>query len=141
MIQYRLYDELDDTIEIAEGFFDGWPSPPSKEIHRRIMANSYRTIVAVDEEKRLLVGFITIISDGVLSAYIPLLEVVKEYRSKGIGKKLVERAIEETKDLYMIDLSCDDNVVSFYDQFNMFKSNAMFLRNFENQSGKRKGDS
>jgi GNAT superfamily N-acetyltransferase len=37
------------------------------------------------------VGFITAITDGVLTTYLPQLEVLAEYRGQGIGSALVER--------------------------------------------------
>ena len=42
-------------------------------------------IIAIDENTNQVVGFVTAISDGVLSAYIPFLEVLPEYKSIGIG--------------------------------------------------------
>ncbi|CAM2793828.1 GNAT family N-acetyltransferase [Hathewaya histolytica] len=63
------------------------------------------------------------------------MEVITEYKNRGIGKTLVKKAIEETSDFYMIDLSCDDNLTSFYDKFNMFKTNAMIVRNYDKQTG------
>ena len=122
-----------DTVEIADGFFDGWPSPPSKAVHRKILENSYLSIVAIEGNR--IVGFVNIVSDGVLSAYIPLLEVVKDYQGQGIGKRLVEEALAATKDLYMIDVACDDDVVPFYEKFGMMKSNSMIFRNYVKQSG------
>jgi ribosomal protein S18 acetylase RimI-like enzyme len=58
----------------------GWPNPPSDEVFLKLLKDSYRVVLAFDNEK--LIGFISAISDGVLSAYIPLLEVLPEYQSK-----------------------------------------------------------
>lgn len=132
-ITYKHYMPSMDTVEIADGFFDGWPNPPSKAVHRKILENSYLSIVAIEGNR--IVGFVNIVSDGVLSAYIPLLEVVKDYQGQGIGKKLVEEALAATKDLYMIDVACDDDVVPFYEKFGMMKSNSMIFRNYVKQSG------
>lgn len=132
-ITYKHYMPSRDTVEIADGFFDGWPNPPSKAVHRKILENSYLSIVAIEGNR--IVGFVNIVSDGVLSAYIPLLEVVKDYQGQGIGKRLVEEALAATKDLYMIDVACDDDVVPFYEKFGMMKSNSMIFRNYDKQSG------
>ncbi len=129
MIKYELYTNDLSNIEIADGFFEGWHKKPNKIIHRKILENSYKSIVAMN--KNTIIGFINIISDGILSAYIPLLEVIPEYRNRGIGRKLIKKALDEVKDLYMIDLSCDDNLVEFYKKIGMHKSNAMFIRNYE----------
>jgi len=76
MIEYKLYSEIGKDCEIADGFFEHWPDPPDKPVHKRIMENSYKTVVATDSDKKLIVGFLNILSDGVLSAYIPLFEVI-----------------------------------------------------------------
>lgn len=135
MIEYKLYSEVKGEYEIVDGFFEGWVNPPSKAVHKKIMENSYKTVVAVDTEKRHIVGFINIISDGVMAAYIPMLEVISSYRKRGVGKELVKRAMEETKHLYMIDLSCDDNMVAFYEKFGMSRASAMIIRNYDRQCG------
>ncbi len=129
MIEYKFYSKELNNLEIADGFFECWYNKPDKSMHRKILENSYKAIVAIDNN--IIIGFINIISDGVLSAYIPLLEVIPEYRKQGIGSKLTKLAIEELKNLYMIDLSCDDNIVNFYKKFGMTKSNAMTLRNYK----------
>jgi ribosomal protein S18 acetylase RimI-like enzyme len=135
MIEYKLYSEIGKDYEIADGFFEDWPDPPDKTEHKRIMVNSFKTVVATDSDKKLIIGFLNIISDGVLSAYIPLFEIVPEYRGRGIGRRLFEKALEETQDLYMLDLSCDDDMTAFYEKFGMMKGNAMIKRNYDRQSG------
>ena len=49
-----------------------------------------------------MVGFVTAISDGVLSAFIPLLEVLPEWQGPGIGTELVRRILAELEDFYMV---------------------------------------
>ncbi len=73
---------------MLEGFFKGWPNPPSKQTHLKILKNSSKCIIAKDESTKKVVGFITAITDQTLCAYIPLLEVLESYQNKGIGKKL-----------------------------------------------------
>ena len=110
------------------GFFVDWPNPPSPETHRKLLNQSAYVWLAIDQETQRVVGFINAISDQVLSAYIPLLEVLPEYKNQGIGSKLVEKMLESLEHLYMIDLVCDD-------RFNLRKTNAMLKRNYENQRG------
>lgn len=119
---------------LLEGFFVGWPNPPSPETFLKILAGSYKVIIAKDGEK--VVGFINCISDGVLSTYIPLLEVLPEYQKRGIGKVLVERMQRELKDFYMLDLLCDEDLIPFYGKFGMQKAQGVCLRNYDRQSGK-----
>lgn len=125
------------TVDMLEGFFVGWPNPPRPETHLDLMKNSYKIVVALDENVNRIVGFITAISDGVLSAYIPLLEVLPEYQNQGIGGELIKQMLKELGDIYMIDLLCDENLQPYYEKFGMYKSTGMLVRNFHMQSGKK----
>ncbi len=118
-----------------EGFFEGWPSPPTPETHVAIMRGSYRVVLALDEDGDAVVGFITAVSDGVLAAYIPLLEVLPSYRKRGIGRELVTRIQQELGELYMVDLVCDETMESFYTSLGMKPARAMTVRRFDRQCG------
>lgn len=119
--------------DMLVGFFEGWPNPPTPETHLKILQNSDKVVIALDEDR--VIGFITAITDKVLTSYIPLLEVLSEYRNQGVGQELVKRMIEELKDFYMIDLSCDENLEQYYEKFGMKRAVAMFIRNYDKQSG------
>jgi ribosomal protein S18 acetylase RimI-like enzyme len=109
-------------------FFVGWPKPPSPERHLEILRGSSHVVLARDGER--VVGFITAISDGVISAYIPLLEVLPEYQGRGIGAELVRRLLAELRDMYMVDLCCDEDVVAFYERLGLQRWDAgMGVRN------------
>ena|SRR5215813_12240555 len=123
------------TAENLCGFFVGWPNPPSPATHLEILRNSSLVVLAIDSETGDVVGFITAISDGVLSAYIPLLEVLPGYQKQGIGVELTRRMLEKLKGLYMVDLLCDEELQSFYAKFGMKRAQRMFLRNYECQGG------
>ena len=123
------------SADMLQGFFVDWPNPPNPETHLKLLKNSDKVILATDEKTNQVVGFITAISDGVLSAYIPFLEVLPEYKNAGIGKELVERMLKELRDIYMIDLMCDSDLQPYYEQFGMAKSCGMVIRNYEMQSG------
>ena len=118
------------TADDLVGFFDGWPSPPSAEAHLRLLEGSDFVVIARDGER--VVGFATAISDGVLSAYIPLLEVRPSHRGQGIGTQLIERLLARLSDLYMIDIVCDDDLVSFYERLGFVKGVSMMRRNYAN---------
>ncbi|MDG4658192.1 GNAT family N-acetyltransferase [Ectobacillus antri] len=123
------------TADMLTGFFVGWPNPPKPQTHLQLLQNSNKVILAIDEQTNQVVGFITAISDGVLSAYIPLLEVLPAYQQKGIGKELMTRMLKELEHIYMIDLCCDDDLLPYYEEFGMMRSNGMLLRNYHRQSG------
>ncbi len=120
-----------------KGFFVGWPNPPSPAMHLKLLNNSGMRILAIDAKTGNVLGFITAITDGVLSAYIPFLEVLPPYQGCGIGKELVRRMMVKLKKAYMIDLVCDQDLQKFYKKFNMFPAGAMIKRNSPNQSGKK----
>lgn len=122
--------------EMLEGFFIDWPNPPSTETHLNILNNSNKIVIAIDTTTNKAVGFITAISDGVISAYIPLLEVLPAYKNKGIGKELVQRMLQELDDIYMIDLCCNENLIPYYKKFGMMTATGMVKRNYTMQSGK-----
>lgn len=111
-----------------KGFFVGWKNPPSVETHLQILNNSYKKILAIDNETNNVIGFITAISDATLSAYIPLLEVLPAYQGNGIGTELVRKMLAELKGLYMIDLICDKELQSFYKRFEMTPAHGMIIR-------------
>ena len=135
MINYR--NNIDGiTPQMLKGFFVGWTRKPSSEKLLEIIKNSDYIILAFDTDKDKVVGLINAISDGELSAYIPLLEVLPEYQRQGIGKELVNKMLIGLKDYYMIDLCCDERLVKFYRRFGMKKMPAMSVRNFQNQGGK-----
>ncbi len=113
----------------------GWPNPPSPEMHFKILSEAYRIVLARDTENGRVVGFINAISDNVLSAYIPLLEVLPEYRNRGIGRELVKRLLAQLEHFYMIDLTCDPELQPFYEKLGLCRSTGMMIRNFSRQSG------
>lgn len=123
------------SSDMLKGFFVDWPNPPKPDTHLKLLKNSSKVVIAIDDKTNQVIGFITAISDGVLSAYIPLLEVLPTYKNQGIGRELVNRILKELDDIYMIDLCCDDDLVPYYDRFGMMKTNGMILRNYNMQSG------
>ncbi len=99
------------------GFFEGWRRSVSPEEHLELLRGSDH-----------VVGFITGISDGVLSAYIPLPEVLPDYRGQGIGTELVRRLLHKLNGLYMVDVMCDPGIQPFYARLGMLPSTGMMIR-------------
>lgn len=124
------------TPEQLEGFFVGWPNPPDAATHLRLLRGSDAVVLARDEETGNVVGFITAITDKVLAAYIPHLEVLPAWQGQGIGAELVRRMLDHLRDFYMIDLMCDPELQSYYERFGFVRSQGMVFRNYENQSGR-----
>ena len=105
-------------------------------MHLKILEHASEVVLTVDESANKIVGFVTAITDGVMCAYIPLLEVLPEYRGRGIGTELMRRMMQKLDDLYMTDLLCDERMVSFYTRFGMRKATGMMIRRYRFQAGR-----
>ena len=118
MIRYT--DRLDRVgAQDLEGFFVGWPDPPTPETHLELLRRSDHVVLAIDDENDRVVGFITALSDGVVSAFIPLLEVLPEHRRGGIGSELLRRMLEKVQHVYKVDMLCDEGVKPLYARLGM----------------------
>lgn len=100
--------------EMISGFFVGWPAPPTPEKLIETMAGSYRRVWAVRDGR--VVGYVNAISDGVLNAFIPWLEVHPDHQGEGIGTELVRRIIAQLDGMYAIDLCCDPELFPYYER-------------------------
>ncbi len=130
MIEYR--DTADGlTVDQLIGFFVDWTTKPTPAVHLDILHGSSHVIVAVDVEPDRAVGFVTAISDGVLSAYVPLLEVLPECQGKGIGSELMRRILKRLEHLYMVDLLCDAPLQAYYARFGMRPATGVLIRRQE----------
>ena len=134
MIEY-LYDSEKIQPHQLHGYFVGWPNPPSPETHLRLLRNSDRIVLAIDTTTNNVIGFITAITDHVLAAYIPLLEVLPEYQKQKIGKTLGNKMLEQLKEFYAVDLLCDADLQPYYEQLGFRRATGMLLRNYDRQSG------
>ena len=123
------------SVNQLNGFFVGWPNPPALDVHMKLLEESKHVVLAVDEVSKQVVGFITAISDGVLSAYIPFLEVLPPYQGQGVGQELVKKMLDLLKDIYMIDLMCVQELQGYYEKLGLTPAHGMIRRNYDRQSG------
>ncbi|MEU6548686.1 GNAT family N-acetyltransferase [Streptomyces sp. NPDC046915] len=116
----RYTDDIADADEsMLCGFFAGWPKPPSPAQHLAVLRGSFRAVLAIDDAAGCVIGFVTMISDGVLTAAIPWLEVLPGHRGQGIGSELMRRILEGTERFYSVDLLCDAPQQPYYARFGM----------------------
>ncbi|WP_229784441.1 GNAT family N-acetyltransferase [Deinococcus radiotolerans] len=131
---YSLTTSLDGlTPGQVQGFFVSWPNPPTPETFLRLLTGSYRVVLATHGGQ--VIGFVQAVSDGMLTAYIPLLEVLPEWQGRGVGRALMTRMRDELGHLYAVDLGCDDDLVPFYERLGMRRGNLMVTRTYARQNG------
>ena len=112
------------------GFFEGWAAPPDPDQHLQVLRNSTHVVIARDDT-RAVIGFVNALSDGVLSAYVPLLEVLPAHRGKGVGTDLVRRLLDRLDGLYMVDVMCDADVRPFYERLGFVAASGAIMRNYD----------
>lgn len=117
------------------GFFEGWSDPPSPSTLLEILRRASYIAIAVDLQADCVVGFVNCIGDGILSAYIPLLEVRPNYRVMGVGSSLVRALLGSMPAYYMIDVCCDSALADFYTTLGFRPTRGMILRQYQSQSG------
>jgi GNAT superfamily N-acetyltransferase len=114
--------------DMLRGFFVGWPRRPSPAQHLAVLRASYRTVVAIDDAEDRVVGFVNMLSDGILTAFIPWLEVLPGYRRQGIGDELMRRVLAGQECFYSVDLVCDAELLPYYARFGMASASSALLR-------------
>lgn len=135
MIRYTTSLSGIDAADLAGPFFVGWPNAPDPTTHLELLRGSDHVVIAVHEGDDRVVGFVTAITDGVLAAYIPFLEVVPDYQGRGIGSELIRRLLEVIGPIYAVDAACDPELQPFYEHLGLRPGTAVMLRNYERQSG------
>jgi GNAT superfamily N-acetyltransferase len=128
-------DISDVTEQDLEGFFVGWPQPPTPAQHLAVLRGSYRVVIAREVATNRVVGFVTMISDGVLTAFIPWLEVRPDCQGKGIGTELMRRVLAAAEHLYSVDLTCDEPLRPYYERLGMQAIPGMAVRRWHVLSG------
>jgi len=118
------------SLTMLQGFFVGWEKPRSPEEHLMILEGSDVVVLAIDTDIDRVVGFVTALTDGLQSAFIPLLEVLPDYRERGIGSELMSRVLDRLRDVRAIDLTCERAQQPFYSRFGMQPSVGMVIRNY-----------
>lgn len=118
------------------GFFEGWSNPPSTETHLALLRSSDLVVLAIDDETDEVVGFVTAITDDVLSAYLPLLEVRGDRRGEGIARELLSRILSQLDGFYMVDAICDEELQPVYRAHGLQPATGVSLRRYDVQSGR-----
>lgn len=134
MIRYSTDVDALDVTHLDRPFFVGWPDPPDPTTHLRILRGARHVVVAIEESS--VVGFVTAVGDGVLGAFISLLEVTPHHQGRGIGSALVRHLLDEIGPLYAVDAVCDPEVVGFYERLGFRGGIAVSRRDYRLQAGR-----
>jgi GNAT superfamily N-acetyltransferase len=108
-------------------FFTEWPRRPSDDSIDAMLRGSYRVVVG-----RLageIVAFANAISDGRMFAYIPFVEVHPDHRGRGVGTALMRAMLDQLDAMHGVDLTCDPELVPFYERVGLQPLVAMVRRN------------
>lgn len=117
--------------QLRGGFFEGWARPLTPETHLKTLHAASAAIVAIDTDTGNVVGYVTVLSDWLATAFIPNIEVLAAYQRRGIGSGLMTRALAKIAAIPAVDLMCDPEVQPFYARFGMQPLGGMALRRFD----------
>ena len=94
-----------------------WKDHYDKSGIKHLIKGSYVFAVVIDKITCKTIGMGRVLSDGVSDAYIQDLVILSEYRSKGIGKKLVKKLIKHcrSKNIHWIALIAEPGQKGFYE--------------------------
>ena len=125
-ITYRL-DIIPDTAQIIEVYNSSGINRPTTDTERikKMYDNSNLIATAWDNDK--LVGISRSLTDFCYCCYLSDLAVRHEYKSKGIGKKLIEMTKEKIGDQTMLLLLSAPTAMDYYPKVGFLKVDNGFL--------------
>lgn len=120
MVMVKLYiEKLILLFDLRSFYYDvGWWFDWDKDGILKLFL--FGIVLGVWEDD-VLVGFFRIIFDGVFWVYIEDVVVLSSYWNKGIGKLMIERFLDELKDIDVISLFCSEDLVGFYKEIGFKK--------------------
>jgi len=89
-----------------------WPERNIDDINRMLVKNNDCVYGLWDNNN--LIGFCRFVSDNFFRGYIEDFIIIKEYRSKGIGKYFLTNILEFNKNIHIISLFCNEKLNNFY---------------------------
>jgi ribosomal protein S18 acetylase RimI-like enzyme len=109
---------------ILEIYNENFPNDiSSNKIYKFCIDKDYK-ILYLEKENKILGGLI-FIQLNKEHIYIEYLFVDKKCQSNGVGKKLLNRFINDYKD-YIISLHCEDFLIPYYEKFNFNKKDGKY---------------
>lgn len=120
------------TADQVGAFHQDWVRRVSSHELIQLWHRSEWVILAIVDGK--VIGYLAVIGDGTLFAFVSSTEVLADYRGLGIGTEMFRRAQAQFKDRYAFDLICDRDLIPFYERMGMIEIPGMGRRNYQNPS-------
>ena len=113
-VQSLTDSQIDELTEMYQ--HEWWSGGRKREDVARMLENTAAVIAYVDGESGALAAFCRLLADGVYRAILLDVIVAREFRGRGLGRRLVEAIGDHplTKDVKVIWLSCEPSLVPFY---------------------------
>ena len=113
-IDYRENKDID-AGDLQDLFTSvGWESGKYPQQLQSAIARSDCVVTAWDDDR--LVGLMSALSDGFMTAYFPYLVVRPNYQKRGIGTAIVQRMLENYSSCGRKVLIAYDHAVPFYEK-------------------------
>ena len=95
---------------------EGWPSYTADPelVWSALAAPGSHTVVAVSSDSVL--GFAQLQTDGLIQAHLTIIAVDRQFRRRGIGRRLVEEAFRRSG-AQRVDLLSTEGAEAFYESF------------------------
>lgn len=118
---FRISPEIDNDA-LSKLFYESWENYTPRSFE--YLNKSLFYICYYDENE--LIGFINIVSDEYLHAFVLDVTVSPRYRRKGIGTMLVKKAIDECKanGIEWIHVDFEEHLEAFYKQCGFINTKA-----------------
>ena len=125
-VVYRSNPDVTDR-ELTELYAAAWEEPPALDF-RRVLDHSLSFICAYYEGR--LIGFVRLVWDGGLHAFLLDPTVHPEFQRCGIGRELVRRAVSSARDsgVRWVHVDYEPRLRSFYERCSFQRTEAGLLR-------------
>lgn len=125
-ITYR-FDVVPTAAQVVTLYDTAGLPRPTRDLQRikRMFENSDLIVTAWDEDK--LVGVSRTITDWVWGSYLADLAVSPDYKSSGIGKKLIELTREKIGEQSMLLLLSVPTAMDYYPKVGFVRENRAFI--------------
>ena len=109
----RMHTDRPITAEALKGLYDSEPWWPERTVEDlRFVLSECPAVAAWDGT--VLVGFARAVTDGRFRAYIEDVLVLKPYRKRSIGTRMLHMLLEELREIHVITLFCRPRLSGYY---------------------------